>query len=807
MPFVLRLACDLAAAGVTRIYVIAIGGDAPELDAIARDPRIAARASLQVVTDPPPGATDDAILLVRADRVFHRDVPKLVAQAYRGAPSARLAKIAGDSHDAVYATDRQTAHRLIHRAHEAGGLADELGKLAATSEVIAAPPPYRGFTVAAADDAGTRRAERMLVGSLRKAADGIAAKAINRSLSLPITRLLCRTRVQPNHITIVALLCALAGGVVISRGGYAAGVAGMLLVELGSILDGIDGELARLRFQFSRTGQWLDTVVDDIANVAYTAGVIASLSAAGVDWAVPVGVAALISFAITQGTQYALIKFVYRSGDLAAIPWAFQSAEFLGQRPSGVRAWIVATAPKLLKRDFVVTLFFAFAVAGRLDFILLGFSGGAFVFLGVFLVQLVRNRHSLRPSTIESPPVTRPVAITGGARPLRVALVSTYPPAECGIGNYTRELVGALGRRASEIEVTVLAERVGGSEDAPGVLRAWHRREDWLRQISAAVATVRPDVVHVQHEESILGQDRRILTLLDTVRKRGIGTAITLHTVYDGSRGRSFHPRLAEVCERLIVHQGKGMASVLAAQGIGATQIAVIAHGTPSLELPDRAAARALLGLPMDVPIALFFGFIHFRKRVHVAAAAFEAVADRLGGARLVIAGRMRQSSVIDPFYARYLRRVMRPGIEAGRIIFRPGFVPADHKAAYYAAADLVVLPHDQPYGSASGVLHEAIAARRPFVCTRGKKFAEAVEAFADEIPEAFPAPGDGAAWQRGFEHMLQSPDRRTRLAALLGDLAERTSWGASADHHASLYRGLADDFQGVPNPPEISHS
>jgi glycosyltransferase involved in cell wall biosynthesis/phosphatidylglycerophosphate synthase len=787
--------------------VVAIGGAPPELGAIARDPRIATRASLQVVTDAPPGAPNDAILLVRADRVFHRDVPKLVAQGYRGTAGAHVVKIAGDSYDAVYATDRQAARRLIRRAHEAGGIADELGTLATTSEVIAVPPPYRGFTVAAADPAGVRRAERRLVGSLRKAADGIAAKAINRSLSLPITRLLCRTQVHPNHITIVALLCALAGGVVIGRGGYAAGIAGMLLVELGSILDGIDGELAQLRFQFSRTGQWLDTVVDDVANVAYTAGVIASLHAAGVGWAVPVGVAALVAFAITQGTQYALIKFVYRSGDLAAIPWAFQSAEFLGQRPSGARAWIAATAPKLLKRDFVVTLFLAFAVAGRLDLILLGFSGGAFVFLGVFIVQLARNHRSLRPPTIESPPVTRPVAITGGVRRLRVALVSTYPPAECGIANYTRELVSALGRRASEVEVTVLAERHARGEDAPGVLRTWHRREDWVRQISEAVASVRPDVVHVQHEEAILGQDRRIVTLLDTVRRRGISSAITLHTVYDGFRGRSFHPRLAEVCDRLIVHQGKGMASVLAAQGIRATQIAVIAHGTPALELPERAAARALLGLPMDVPIALFFGFIHRRKRVHVAAAAFEAVADRLGGARLVIAGRMRQSSVIDPFYARYLQRVLRPGIEAGRIIYRPGFVAAEHKAAYYAAADLVVLPHDQPYGSASGVLHEAIAARRAFVCTRGKKFAEAVEAFADEIPEAFPAPGDGRAWQRGFEHMLQSARPRTRLAALLGDLAERTSWGASADRHASLYRGLADDFRGVPNPPEISHS
>lgn len=379
---------------------------------------------------------------------------------------------------------------------------------------------------------------------------------------------------------------------------------------------------------------------------------------------------------------------------------------------------------------------------------------------------------------------------------VRVALVSTFPPAQCGIANYSRELVEALGQRASDVEVTVVAEKSAPApapaDVGPRVLRSWDRREDWVPQISAAIAGLRPDVVHVQHEESILGQDRRIIRLFDALREQGIGTAITLHTVYDGFRGRSFHPRLAAACDRLVVHQERGMASVLAADGVAADKISVIAHGTPALALPERAAARARLDLPADAPLALFFGFIHLRKRVHVAVAAFEAIAERLGGARLVIVGRMRQSSIIDPFYARYLQRVMRKGIEAGRIIYRPGFVSAEDRAAYYAAADLIVLPHDQPYGSASGVLHEALAARRPFICTRGKKFAEAVDALAERVPEAFPAPGDHAAWKRAFEHMFQSPQPRTQLAASLGELAEHTSWGASAESHAALYRGLA---------------
>jgi phosphatidylglycerophosphate synthase len=175
---------------------------------------------------------------------------------------------------------------------------------------------------------------------------------------------------------------ALAGAVTIASGGYLAGVLGMLLVQAGSIIDGCDGELARLRFQFSRAGQWLDTTVDDVANVAYVSAIAWTLSE-------PWALVALGAFVLTQTTQYALIALVYKSGDLAAIPWAFQSADSLAR--TGFRA----TLPKLLKRDFVVSLFVVFAVFGKLDWILAVWSAGALVFFVVFFVQLARNRRSL----------------------------------------------------------------------------------------------------------------------------------------------------------------------------------------------------------------------------------------------------------------------------------------------------------------------------------------------------------------------------------------------------------------------------
>jgi 1L-myo-inositol 1-phosphate cytidylyltransferase / CDP-L-myo-inositol myo-inositolphosphotransferase len=376
IPHVLRLACDLALSGADRIYVIwNADGPPPDLSAIATDPRLAARAPLTVVRTPPAGTDTDEILVARADRLFHRDLPKRARAARRGPV---VGTVRGDDHDAVFAAERAVARCLAAHACEPGGIARELALL----PVAFADLPYAGFTARASGPRSLRRAERALVHSLRKDADGLASKAINRHLSLPITHLLSRTRIHPNHITLFALSLALAGAVTLSRGGYLAGVIGMLLVELGSIVDGCDGELARLRFQFSRTGQWLDTTVDDLANIAYITGVATSLAHAGATWAVPVATVAVSAFIATQLTQYALISLVYKSGDLAAIPWALQT----GRERSII--------PKLAKRDFVVTLFVAFALLGRLDWILATFASGAVSFFVVFFVQLARRRHA-----------------------------------------------------------------------------------------------------------------------------------------------------------------------------------------------------------------------------------------------------------------------------------------------------------------------------------------------------------------------------------------------------------------------------
>ncbi len=398
VPHLLRTPLELALAGCERIAVV-WQGDAlpPDIEPLASDSRLASRARLELVTAPPEAGESETILLARADRNFHRDIPKFLSRAIASDPRP-VAEIAGDDYDSVFAAEREVAVRLALAAARPSGLDAELAELRAADQVSQADPPWLGFSLAAPDRAGVRRAEKQLVRSLKKTADGYAARVFNRYISLFFTRFLMRTSVHPNAMTVCAFAAAFSGGIVIAQGGYWMGVIGMLLVESGSILDGVDGELARLKCRFSKLGQWMDTVTDDISNVCYWTGCMLSLREMGVEWAFPVWLVAVCAFVITQTTQYFLIAVVYKSGDLAAIPWAFQSTEFLSSRPTGVWPRLKAGLPKFFKRDFAVTAFVVCAFAGRLDIVLLVSAAAAVGFFFAFIIQFARSRSQKAPA-------------------------------------------------------------------------------------------------------------------------------------------------------------------------------------------------------------------------------------------------------------------------------------------------------------------------------------------------------------------------------------------------------------------------
>jgi phosphatidylglycerophosphate synthase len=131
--------------------------------------------------------------------------------------------------------------------------------------------------VALATDGHDRlAAECKLDGWLVKPTDGFFAQ-MNRKVSIPISRQLIRFPITPNMISLFTLGVSFLSGLLFARGGYLNMLFGALLGRAASILDGCDGEVARLKLQDSAFGCWLETVCDYLYYLFMFAGMTIGL--------------------------------------------------------------------------------------------------------------------------------------------------------------------------------------------------------------------------------------------------------------------------------------------------------------------------------------------------------------------------------------------------------------------------------------------------------------------------------------------------------------------------------------------------
>lgn len=101
-----------------------------------------------------------------------------------------------------------------------------------------------------------------------KSQDGFMARHFDRHISLAISRSLLETAISPNMMTILSSLVGLLGTSFFLFHTWGAHMAGAALVWLHSVLDGCDGELARIRFQESPLGADIDFWGDNLVHVS-----------------------------------------------------------------------------------------------------------------------------------------------------------------------------------------------------------------------------------------------------------------------------------------------------------------------------------------------------------------------------------------------------------------------------------------------------------------------------------------------------------------------------------------------------------
>ncbi len=163
--------------------------------------------------------------------------------------------------------------QTVMKDNEIDSVSKIVEKLAQANKAIAIETS-KGFWADLDDKNAFKRAEKALLMLIRgKSHDGPVARLLNRPISIRLSTLLARTPVTPNQISLFSFMLALSAAFMLSKDSYFWFAAGGLIAQLASIIDGCDGEIARMKWQQTEYGAWLDAVLDRYADAFLIAGV------------------------------------------------------------------------------------------------------------------------------------------------------------------------------------------------------------------------------------------------------------------------------------------------------------------------------------------------------------------------------------------------------------------------------------------------------------------------------------------------------------------------------------------------------
>lgn len=389
-----------------------------------------------------------------------------------------------------------------------------------------------------------------------------------------------------------------------------------------------------------------------------------------------------------------------------------------------------------------------------------------------------------RPSRLNGPPLqdspfsSAPFATALGETP-HFAMLSTFPPTECGIATFAAALTAGIIAGGGTVDVVRCGEPP--TIEDPSVVAALDSNST-RAVLDACDALNRTDVAIVQHEYGIYGGDYGA-GVLDVMDRLTVPVIVVAHTVLatPAPTQRSILQRAATMADAVVVMTETARRRLVEDYGVDAAKVSVIPHGAAT----PADSSTVEIGPAWRSPKLLTWGLLGPGKGIEWAIDAVSHLSDLRPRPQYVIAGATHPKvlSCSGDAYREMLAARVKGSAAAGQVSFDPTYRDLASLNALIRSADLVVLPYDSQDQVTSGVLVDAVAAGRPVVSTA---FPHAVELLATGAGIVVPQ-RDPLALAEAIRSVITDPRRAAAMAAEARRLAPGLSWAAIAGRYGAL--------------------
>ncbi len=369
------------------------------------------------------------------------------------------------------------------------------------------------------------------------------------------------------------------------------------------------------------------------------------------------------------------------------------------------------------------------------------------------------------------------------------AMLSTFPPTQCGIATFSASLAAALttiGERTAIVSIVDDATPV----QPTAVVHRWARGESGGARRAAAVLN-RHSVVVIQHEFGIFGGPDGA-DVLDVLAELTAPAITVMHTVV--ARPTPDQRQIVNVLlarsDRVVVMTWAARDRLIDLYQGEPTRIIVIPHGAPDMREFVRPRR---VPVPRARPVLLTWGLLGQGKGIEWAIEAMALLKGMRRLPRYLVVGQTHPKVAAreGEQYREHLQQLVRQWGLEDTVSFDARYHDTKELFRIANAADMVVLPYDSVDQVTSGVLVEAVAAGKPVISTGFPHAVELLGRGAGIIVDR----QDPVAIADAVRRMVTHPRVLRRMAGEARRLAPELHWEAVAQR----YRDLALEIVATP--------
>lgn len=379
----------------------------------------------------------------------------------------------------------------------------------------------------------------------------------------------------------------------------------------------------------------------------------------------------------------------------------------------------------------------------------------------------------------------------------KAAFLGDYPPRQCGIATFTRDLRDFVvsANHGWNCPVIAVSDRPGAYAYPPEV-RFEIPQPDVASYVRAAnfLNLAHMDVLCVQHEFGIFGgaAGSHLLALLRRVRMPVI---TTLHTVLENpdEDQRRVFTEMVDLSSRLVVMAERARGMLTSLYGVEDSKISVIPHGIPDTGFTDPSFYKDQFEVS-GRPVMLTFGLLSPNKGIEHVIRALPEIVRAHPRLVYIVLGATHPNLLREEGenYRLQLERMARSlGIEKN-IRFVNRYVSNEELREYIGAADIYITPYLNEAQITSGTLSYCFGAGKAVVST---PYWHATELLSDGAGVLVPF-RDSAAIAREVGTLLSDEARLNGMRKQAYLAGRPMVWPAVAAAYSDVFAGANEHYE-----------